>query len=73
MTKLVQILTFLGLLIALIGLVLGFQGTNYGKESVQLAKESLELDVWQGKLAFRAWCQDEMVLGPDYPVIRGEL
>ena len=68
MPMLVQVLSLIGLVVALIGLGPGFQGTKYGKEAVQLAKESLELDVWQSKVAFRAWCQDEMVLRRYYSV-----
>ncbi|KAF1957092.1 ankyrin, partial [Byssothecium circinans] len=63
MDMLLPVLSLLGLLVALIAFVPGFQGTKYGKESVRLAKESLELDVWQSKVAFRAWCQDEMDAG----------
>ena len=54
-------LGLLSLVAALIGLVPGFQGGKYGKISTQLAKESLELDEWQAKVTFRAWCQEKIV------------
>jgi hypothetical protein len=49
------------LLAALIVLVPTFQGTKYAEVSSRLSQESFELDVWQSKADFRAWCHDEKV------------